>query len=286
MKPKFEKIEPGFGSSFTMRRFSEKDQCTAPSWHFHPEYELVYLSQGNGKRHVGDHISFFEGGDLLLLGPNIPHFGFSDEIKGTYHEIVIQLEATFLGAEFLHRPEMTAIALLLEQSKQGLHFHGETFTKTGLWLDRIWQLSSFDRLIELLRLLQFLAHSEERNTLGVQGMGIEVGPQDFARINHIYQFVESHYQRGISLDEIAGEVNMTVPAFCRYFKRLTNKTFTNFVNEYRIAAACQLLADPDNSISNIAFECGFNNLSHFNKQFRQVTHLSPSGYRKQMKKML
>ena len=286
MKPKFEKIEPGFGSSFSMRRFSEEDQCASPSWHFHPEYELVYISEGNGKRHIGNHISYFEAGDLILLGPNIPHFGFSDEIKGPYQEVVIQMGADFLGDGLLQRPEFKAIRQLLEGADQGYHFYGSTFQKVGKWLDLIWEKAPFNRLIELLQLLQFLAESTERETLGFQGKGIEVSPQDFARIDRIYQFVEEHYQRSIPLEEIAKQVSMTVPAFCRYFKRLTNKTFTNFVNEYRIAAACQLLANPANSISNIAFECGFNNLSHFNKQFRQVTNLSPSGYRKQMKKLL
>ena len=286
MKQKFEKIEPGFGSSFSMRRFSEEDLCNAPSWHFHPEYELVFISEGNGKRHVGNHISYFEDGDLLLLGPNIPHFGFSDEIKGPYQEVVVQMGARFLGDGLLQRPEFKDIRQLLEGANQGYRFFGSTFGKVGNWLDLIWEKQPFDRLIELLRLLQFLAETEERETLGLEGMGIEVSPQDFARIDLIYQFVEQHYQRSIPLDEIAKQVSMTVPAFCRYFKRLTNKTFTNFVNEYRIAAACQLLANPANSISNIAFECGFNNLSHFNSQFRQVTNLSPSGYRKQMKKLL
>lgn len=285
-KPKFEKIEPAFGSSFTIREFADANFCNRPHWHIHPEYEIVYISNGRGKRHIGDHISYYEDGDLIFLGPDLPHFGFTEELLEEHVEIVVQMKEDFLGAGFLQRPELRDIQRLFERSKQGISFNGETKTAVGEILRRMPQLEPFERLMALLRILQHMARSDEYHVLQASGFGIEVNTQDHDRIKKVYTYVEDRFQQEVRLGEVARRVNMTVPAFCRYFKRLTNKTFTQFVNEYRIAHACRQLADEDLSISVIAYESGFNNISHFNKQFRTITGESPRDYRKSLKKIV
>ncbi len=286
MKAILEKIEPGFGSSFTMRKFSDPGYCNAPQWHFHPEYEIVYVSTGHGKRHIGDHISYFQDGDLIFLGPNLPHFGFTEETFEEHVEIVVQMKQDFLGKDFFDQPEMHSIRQLFERSRQGLNFSGETKREVGKLLLKMTKMDNFSKLLELLKVLHLLANSKEYNLLNAKGFALEVGAQDQDRMRTVYKFVENNFQEQISLDEMAEKVSMTVPAFCRYFKKLTSKTFTQFVNEFRIAHACRLLGDEHMSIGAVSFDSGFNNLSHFNKQFRLVAGTSPSNYRKNLKKLV
>ncbi len=286
MKAILEKIEPGFGSSFTMRTFSEPGYCNAPQWHFHPEFEIVYVSTGHGKRHIGDHISHFKDGDLIFLGPNLPHFGFTEETFEEHVEIVVQMKEDFLGTGFFAQPEMHPIRQMFERSRQGLNFGGKTKKEVGQRLLAMTEMDNFNKLLELLKVLHLMATSSDYNLLNAKGFALEVGAQDHDRMRTVYKYVESNFQEQISLDEMAEKVNMTVPAFCRYFKRLTSKTFTQFVNEFRIAHACRLLGDEHLSIGAVSFDSGFNNLSHFNKQFRLIAGTSPSSYRKNLKKLV
>jgi AraC-like DNA-binding protein/quercetin dioxygenase-like cupin family protein len=286
MKPVLEKIDPELGTSFRVRQFNEKRICGHTAWHYHPEYEIVYISNGRGKRHIGQHFSYYEEGDLIFLGPNLPHFGFTCDLKDKHTEVVVQMQEDFLGREFLQKPEMNAVKELLERSRQGISFLGKTKETTGRLLVDLVHLPPFDRMVKLLEIMNQLAQSEEYKLLGAEGLGVEVNAQDEERMSRIYEYVNRRFQEPISLEEIAREVNMTVPAFCRYFKRLTQRTFTGFVNEFRVAHACKLLVEEDFSIAEVGFESGFNNLSHFNKQFKTKIGESPSGYRKKVKRLV
>lgn len=286
MKAQLEKIAPGFGSSFTVRRFVDQAYCKKPHWHFHPEYEIVYISNGRGKRHIGDHISYYQDGDLIFLGPNLPHFGFTEELYEEHVEIVVQMKEDFLGIDFFNRPELQAIQQLFERSRLGISFSGETKREVGKQLIRLMEQNNFDRLVGLLEILHCMALSEDYAILNANGFGIEVQAQDHERIEKVYDYVEEHFTGEVHLEAAARQVSMTVPAFCRYFKKLTNKTFTQFVNEFRVAHACRLLSEDHLSIANVGFESGFNNLSHFNKQFRSLTGVSPREYRKNLKRLV
>jgi AraC-like DNA-binding protein len=287
MKAVLEKIEPIFGNSFTVKQFDEKHSSNnKPYWHFHPEYEIVYISNGSGKRHIGDHLSYFEDGDLILLGPNLPHFGFSGENYAPHTEIVVQMQEDFLGKEFMNKPEMMAIKQLFDRSRQGISFKGDTRRNLGQRIEGLVQLDHFNRLLELLSILQELARSEEYELFNAIGFALEVSTKDQERIHTVYDYVATSFQEEVKLDEAAKLVSMTVPAFCRYFKKLTHKTFSQFVNEYRVNHACRLLADEDMSIALISLESGFNNLSHFNRQFKSITNLNPRDYRKNIKKLV
>lgn len=286
MKAALEKIEPVFGNSFTLKSFDEGDNCNHPNWHFHPEYEIVYISNGKGKRHIGDHISNFESGDLIFLGPNLPHFGFTEEVFEAHTEIVVQMKEDFLGSDFLEKPEMQAIKQLFQRSRQGLSFSGAVKERVGQRLKTMLKEDGFDRLLALLHILQEMAEADDYEMLNASGFALEVSAQDQDRIEAIYRYVQQNFQDEVNLDEAARLANMTVPAFCRYFKKLTRKTFSQFVNEFRIAHACRLLGDDTLTIAAVSFESGFNNLSHFNRQFKNITNLSPRAYRKTLKRVV
>lgn len=284
--PALEKIEPNFGHSFALRKFEEVNPNLQPFWHFHPEMEIVYVKHGSGKRHVGNHISYYNGGDLILLGPNLPHYGFTDRLSGSNSEIVVQMKETFLGKNFFSLPEMSSIFQLFERSKGGLSFYGNTKDEVGARLGSLFYMDEFDKLIEFLKILQILATSKEYNILNAVGVTLIVQGQDTDRIDTIYKYVRNHFTEAIQLEDMAEVVSMTIPSFCRYFKKVTGKTFTEFVNEFRIVHACKLLSEEKHSISEVCFESGFNNFSHFNRLFKEKTGKSPNAYRKAVEKVV
>ncbi|MCF8244846.1 MAG: AraC family transcriptional regulator [Saprospiraceae bacterium] len=282
-KPIFENIQPSFGSSFTYRQFTEENCSSLPYWHCHPEYEIVFISNGRGKRQIAEHISYYEDGDLIFLGPNIPHLGFAQELYESHQEIVVQMRSDFLGNDFLTKPEMAAVQQLFERAKSGVTFHGHTRWEVGQMLGRMSEMDNFYRMVELLRILQIMATTQEFVPLNINQISAEVKPQDHFRMKKVFEFMEENFYRQFLQDEVAQHINMTTPAFCRFFKKLNHKVFTDFLNEYRVARACNLLSGESKSISSACFDSGFNNLSHFNKQFKQVTGQTPSDYRRNLR---
>lgn len=282
-KPIFESIQPTFGSSFSFRQFTEENCSNLPYWHCHPEYEITFVSNGTGKRQIADHISYYHEGDLIFLGPNIPHLGFAQELYESHQEIVIQMRGDFLGHDFMDTPELANIKQLFERAKSGVTFYGHTKWVIGEMLTKMTQMDNFQRLVELLKVLHILATSQDFVSLNINHMSAVVKPQDHYRMRQIFEFVEENFRRQFSQDEIARHISMTTPAFCRFFKKLNHKVFTDFLKEYRVARACNLLASEAESISAVCFDSGFNNLSHFNKQFKDVTGKTPSEYRKSLR---
>lgn len=280
MKAKIEKIEPSFGNSFTLRHYEGPYQCNTPFWHCHPEYELVYIQKGNGTRHIGNHLSHFYDGELIFIGPNLPHFPYDNVMTFKNSEIVVQMKADFLGKTFFDAPELFKIKQLFEKSHAAIIFDAPFKHKIGKKLHELLIKKGFDRLLGLLDILNDLAETKNFQLLHANSFTFEVNSTDYFRIQTIYEFVQANFKEDLNLATIANKINMTEPAFCRYFKRLTGKTFTNLLNEIRIAHACQLLYNEEDTIATIAFKSGFNNLSHFNKQFKNVVGYNPSVYRK------
>jgi len=280
--PRLEKIESNIGSSLRYLRFTTRNPDAKAYWHYHPEVELVFIEEGYGNRYVGNHISQFEHGDLILMGPNIPHYGYEFGIQGVNEEIVVQFKKDLIKSSSMIMPELEAIGELIRKSKAGISFYGETKSYVGSELKLMEKKSPFDRLISMFKILQVLAQSDEYEILNAAGMTLIIQNQDDERINQVYDYVKENFSGEISLDQISKIALMTVPAFCRYFKKHTQKTFTQFVNEFRVRQAIRLITVGNKSISEISLEVGFNNFSHFSKQFKRVTGKSPSQYKKSM----
>jgi len=286
IKPSFEIIEPSFGSSFSYSKYVENANNKAHLWHYHPEIEMVFVNGGSGKRQIGSHISYYADGDLILIGSNLPHCGFTDETTGNKNEVVIQMKPNFLGNDFLSLKETKGIANLFEKAKYGIAFGKDTMKLVGPTLHKMNSLWSFEKLLALLSVLKELEQASDYTLLNAQNFSLEMQVQDNDRINMVFNYVKDHFLEEISLEEIAEMASMTVPSFCRYFKKMTKKTFTRFVNEYRIVHASKLLAEKPISIANISYESGFHNFSHFNKIFKEFTGKSASQYRKELKSMI
>lgn len=286
IKPAFEKVIPSFGSSILVKKHTENRKKNKAFWHFHPEIELVYVNKGQGKRHIGHHLSYFNNSQLILLGSNLPHNGFTDRLTSNGSETLVQFKPDFLGDEFFEIPEMNDIEQLFERGKKGILFKPETKKVVGPKMESLINYNGFDRIIKLLEILNDLALSEDYTLLNADGYAFETKPQDSAKIDIIYKHINANFKNHISLEEMADKVSMTVPAFCRYFKKATGKTFTKLVNEYRVVHATKLLSESQMTITDICFECGFNNFSHFNKLFNEFTGKSASTYRNKMKQMV
>lgn len=285
MKPLFEKIDKNIGSSFTVRRYDYQHLCM-PFWHLHPEYELVFIKNGHGKRHVGNHMSYYNDGELILLGPYVPHASFSNTIYESNEEVVIHLSEHFLGEEFLSQPEMLNIRKLLDRSFQGVTFGNSVKRRLQDRLLDLDQMNYFDRLISLLCILQDMANSTDYTMLDADKPTLIIKDIDYNRINKVYEYVQKHFKNDINIGTVADNVNMTLPAFCRFFKQVTEKTFTSFVNEFRISYACELISKGDLSIAEIGYSCGFQSVSYFNRKFKKIIGMPPLKYRSQFQKIV
>ena len=285
-KPAFEKVSPEFGSSLRVIKHNEHLENKIPFWHFHPELELVYVNKAKGKRHIGSHLAYFNNSQLILLGANLPHTGFADRFTTNGSETIIQFKEDFLGEQFLNIPEAQQIKNLFDKSKKGLLFNVDAKKEIGSKIENLIKYEGMERIIRFLEILKYLAFSNNYTLLNVDGFAFEVEPQDNRKIDIVFGYVSGNFKQSIPLDEIARKVSMTVPAFCRYFKNVTGKTFTQFVNEFRIVHATKLLSENPTSITDICFESGFNNFSHFSKSFKKFTGKSPLKYRNEMKLFL
>lgn len=277
MKAKLESITTDSDSSFRILLTPNLNDLFY--WHFHPEYEIVYVEAASGFRHIGDHISKYEGSDIALIGPNIPHLNFDYGVKTTVDTVVIQMKENFLGQEFFSLPEITAIKILFEKAKSGLAFYGETKRLAGEKLKQLTGLPHFEQLITLLQVFNLLAKSNEVEILNARPIASISVLKEQQRLQKIYHFIEANYQSEIDVNDVAKLCNLTTAAFCRYFKKSTHYTFTDFLNQFRINQSKKLLLQ-DKNITEACYESGFANISYFNKVFKKVSGENPSAFKK------
>lgn len=276
MKVSFERIIPSEKSSF--RTLHNNSPISEFKWeyHYHPEIELVCVISGSGTRHVGYHKSNYTNGDLVLIGSNIPHSGFGLNSVDPHEEIVLQFRE-----EILHFPqqevETRAVKDLLERSKYGILY--STATKKALLpkLKKLLESEGYKRYLLLLEILFKLSLCEEYELLNKEIMPYTIISKNKTRLENIFTYVEHHYDKEINIEDVAKLANLTLPAFCNFFKKATQITFTEFVNRYRISKAC-LLMTQDKTISECSYSCGFNNVTYFNRMLKKYTNKTPSEF--------
>lgn len=285
MKPILEKLTPEPECSFVLQKDSFPYYPTP--WHYHPEYELVLVLRSSGRKIIGDHVSRFTDGDLVLIGPNLPHVYDNDP---AYYEedsqlraeaIVIHFDEDFLGKSFFQLPEMKKVRQLFKSAQQGLQMEGKVRQQIAEKMALMLDLSPARRLTELLNVLILLSQSEETRLLASPGFVQTYGRSEAERLDPVFAYLMQHFTEHVSLDEVAAMANMSPQSFCRFFKHCTRKTFLEFLNELRVGHACRLISENRYNISEIGYKSGFNNLSNFNRQFRRVMGKTPTAYRKE-----
>jgi AraC-like DNA-binding protein len=253
------------------------------AWHFHPEYELTLIAEGTGRRFVGDHIGEFERGDLVLLGPNLPHTWHSASLKGPGRCAAAYAQFThhFMGECFFERPELTEVRRMLQRSSRGLKLSGEAAEEAAARLLAMDGKPPLKQLTELLLILDLLAREAKATELSSPAFVPALRSSDRQRMERISRFIDERASGPIALEEAAKVAHMSVSAFSRFFRRTTGKRFIGYVNEVRIGMACRMLIETDRSIAEIALAAGFGNLSNFNRRFLQIKRMRPREYRRQ-----
>jgi AraC-like DNA-binding protein len=248
-------------------------------WHYHPEYELTFIANTKGKRLVGDSFEPFAAGDLVLLPPNLPHTWITEPAAGEMHTaIIIQFSKAFIRT-FLEFNEFEAVHNLLERAEKGIFFPDALKTKAYELIKKLPQNKGISTLTGLLQLLDVLAGLPSVS-LTSAGYKLLKGNENEMRINQVFGYVQEKFNQEISLQKAAGLVHLSESAFCKFFKRLSGKTFSDYVNEIRIANACRLLIETDKSVSAIAHESGYDSMTYFNRVFRKKKDMSPVEFRR------
>ena len=250
--------------------------------HSHKNFELNYITSGSGKRIVGSNISSYAKGDLVLLGPNIPHCWdiLETDENETPECIVTHFYENIINSDFFNIPELAQVVTLLKNAGNGIWFKGKKTEKVGQVLRRMVNLKGLERYIELLKVFNLLLQIDERENLALPASLPNSYDKDQDQINKIYEYVFNNVQTGIKLKEASELVFMEPSSFCRYFKKKTNQTFMDYVKNVRIGIAAKFLAETDKQITQICYECGYNNLANFNHYFRVIMKKTPSDYRK------
>ena len=284
LEPKLEKIFPNLSSSIAVKR--EVTEYMDYPWHYHPEFEIIFVEKSYGIRLMGNHIGNFSNGDLMFISPNLPHVWKND--KDFYQDnkdlsvdvYVIQFRENALGEGFFDLPEFAHIKKLFLHGQQGLLVRGNDHTKISELIKAVYNSSGIERLIQFLKTLETIASTTDYDLLSSPGYPNSFNIADSERINKVMNFIMDNYSSEIKLEEIADLVNLNKSSFCRYFKYRTHKTCSQFLNEIRIAHACKLLINKKMTVSEICYETGYNNISHFNRQFKLITTFTASEYAK------
>lgn len=254
------------------------------TWHYHSELELVYIIQSEGTQFIGDNIDRFKGGDLMLLGNKLPHMYQNDESyfqEGSSlraQAIAIHFDEQFLKNSMEEVPEFRNIQLMITRSRLGLKFSIEMSSIVGPMIQSLLDLDGFEKLLVFLNILNILSQETEVRTIAKPSFINHFTSALDSRLDTVYDFVLNNFQENLGVDQVAVLVSMNKSSFCRYFKQTTQKTFTEFLNEVRIGYACKMLMEKKMSILEISYASGYNNVSHFNRQFKNKTDMSPTEY--------
>lgn len=282
VRARIEKLLPPVSASFIYR--IKREPSFGVYWHYHPEYQLTWVRRGQGKRFVGDDISRFKAGDLVLTGPNLPHMWCSSLARASkrpHEAIIIQFPESTFGNHFLGVPEMAAVRRLLERSAQGIRFADSVRGKIAPRMIRMGRRRGLARLIELMEILRLLAQAPVDRVLSSKAFMPAVGFVDRERIDRICRHVAENSTRPIVLAQAAAAAHMSVPAFTRFFRKCTAKSFVEYLTELRVGAACRLLMETDRTVRQICGAAGFSNLSNFNRRFRDLKGVTPREFRRQ-----
>ena len=276
MKPEFEKIQNRPLHSFLAKVVKRPKRPTLKeAWHFHPEIEICLTLKSEGKRFVGNNISDYQVGDLVMFGANLPH-GFITDLPS--EQIVIQMQESFLGETFLEKPEIKKIKELFIRAKRGMQFVGKTNKKVKSKAQRVLKKEGFAKLLSLLDLLHFLANTAEYQYITATSFKPNTKMAELERVQVVYDYILKNYQEQVSLEAASELVSMTKSSFCKFLKKHAKKTFSEIVNEIRISHACELMIQTDKKISTIAYESGYNDVSYFSRTFKKIIQQSPKEF--------
>lgn len=276
MKTLIQKVEPDVNQSFACRVYETPNFET--NWHKHPEYELISILKGHGTALIGDHVCDYKVNDVFFIAGNLPHWFRKHQPQMSCSVLVVHFTEDCWGNGFLQLPEMKAVQTLL-QKNNGIQLQKKLKKEILPAMQVLHQATGFDKLMHLFRSLHTIGISNQYKVLteDFHDPAVAVNPA----IEKIIDYSFKHFLEPVTLDEIAAIANMTIPTFCRFFKKNIKKTYFDFIRDLRISHACKLLTSTDKPILEICYESGYKSWAHFSKQFKEVKDQTPSQFRKQ-----
>lgn len=278
MKPIFESINLSADASLKIEAYRNDAYCESAGWHVHPEYEMVYVKNGAGQLSIGSKKRTYSDGLLVFLGGNIPHADFGNKDLGNNLEVVIQFKKEFLEEKLLVFPELANIKELVKQSEGVLVFSSETHQMLGEDFESLCVLDNQGKLIQFLSILDKLSNKGTYlrlfNTVSLDNFRKD----EIQRLEDTFNYVNNNYGKNISVAEISSQLGLTPNSFSRFFKKMTSRRFMDFVNEFRTGKAAEFLGAANIAITEVMYQCGFNDASYFSRQFKKYQGITPSSY--------
>ena len=286
MTASFEKISVKDDESFFIGIF--QDNLEKSTWHYHNNFEISFITEGSGKRIVADSIEEFQPGDLVFIGKNLPHVWIPDKEASTpsnrtLEMVFLQFTSSVMGSQLLNLPEFKFIAKALSLSERGIQIVGQTLNEVSEIMLQLPYLKSFDRMLHFFKMMDIIGRSDTNIQLASKEYLKIRFTTGNKRIDAIHEYLMNNYREEINLKRLAALVSMAEGSLCRFFKVNMGMTVFEYLNKIKVEFACKLLMDNDLSILEVCFDSGFNNLSHFNKQFKKSTGVPPKDYRKRFK---
>jgi len=251
------------------------------NWHYHEEHELFYAIKGEGLRIIGDNMNHFSGSELVMIGSGLPHLykNHEKDKNSSADYIIVKFTDQFRNTPLLSLPEFTNIANFINLSKRGIIFSESTINKVKKPLIKLAESTGADRIINLLVVLKILSEETNNQFIASEDFHLKIGSKGEGRIQKVIDFIGDNYYQDITLEGLAEVANMTTNSFCRYFKSRTGKTAFEFIREYRVNKACQMLINGKKTITDICFDTGFNSFSSFNRIFKNLKNISATEYK-------
>lgn len=285
--PTYELVKSQAHSSFCCIHKSCETFATEHPLHFHPAYELTWILRSSGTRYVGDSVERYGANDLVLTGPNVPHCWREDPDPGGDNApewIIAQFDPACFGADFLNIPEAAALRAFLDQAHCGLSFAAEAVAQVGPLMRALVDRNGLSRMIGLIEILDILSrHAHTRLAAVDYTRGIVIDRSLVERLEQVQRYIAMHLHEEISQVEIATMLGMRPPAFSKFFRAATGRTFMSLVKLLRINEACRLLATTEARVTTIALDCGYQHTSHFDQHFQELKGMSPSDYRRRVR---
>ncbi|MGW8315089.1 MAG: helix-turn-helix domain-containing protein [Bacteroidales bacterium] len=284
MKELLEQIKLNPEESFYIGVF--QDHIDQSAWHYHQEFELSFITEGTGKRIVGDSVEAFYPGDLIFIGPGIPHVWFSESPVQKQHSgrtlesVYLLFNHHILPEGLTVLPEFRAVNRAIRYSERGIRITGDTLNQVSRLMLQLPYLNTLKRLMLFYEIMDMIGNSDTFTYLASADYVRTRFQTSNSRVKKIHEFLMKNYREEVTLQQIAGVAHMAPASVSRFFKGATGLSVFEYLNKIKIDFARQLLLNTDMSVEHISYDCGFNNLSHFNKQFKKFSGWTPSKYRK------
>ena len=282
MKTLLQKIHVEEQHSFACRTYRTPQFET--NWHKHEEYELILITEGHGTALIGDYVGEYQPGDIFLLGSGLPHWFRKTRKNSICSAVVLHFLKDVWGTAFLQMPEMKAIRKLLSSENNGISLQKKLQKKIANLLPQVEIATGIDRICMLLNCLQQIADSKQYDVI-TKGFDTGSKNKENTVIEKIFTWSFNHFLENITLTEVAAVAGMSIPSFCRFFKRNIKKSYFDFLKELRIGHACKLLRETNNPILDICYASGYNSWANFSKQFKHVKQMAPGTYRRHFKSL-